>query len=65
MDNNSQSQEPKRGKRQKETQEQKLSKIELKDSEKVRLSKVFDQLCAYRKSFLSILTVYFTLTYRR
>jgi hypothetical protein len=52
MDNSSQSQEPKRTKRQKETQEQKLSKIELKESEKVRLSKVFDQLCAYRKSFI-------------
>ena len=51
MDTNSQSQEPKKSKRQKETQEQKLAKIELKDNEKVRLSKVFDQLCAYRKSF--------------
>lgn len=47
--NSSQSQEKKRNKRQKETQEQKLSKIELKDNEKTRLSKVFDQLCAYRK----------------
>lgn len=44
----SQNKETKRNKRQKETQEQRLSKIELKDNEKVRLSKVFDQLCAYR-----------------
>ena len=48
MENDS-TQDKKRSKRQKETQEQKLSKIELKDNEKVRLSKVFDQLCAYRK----------------
>ena len=51
MENDSTQDKP-RTKRQKETQEQKLSKIELKDSEKVRLSKVFDQFCAYRKSFL-------------
>ena len=48
MENDS-TQDKQRGKRQKETQEQKLAKIELKDNEKVRLSKVFDQLCAYRK----------------
>jgi hypothetical protein len=51
MENDSTQDKP-RSKRQKETQEQKLSKIELKDNEKVRLSKVFDQLCAYRKYYI-------------
>jgi hypothetical protein len=55
MENDSTEGKP-RSKRQKETQEQKLSKIELKDNEKVRLSKVFDQLCAYRKCVLLYIT---------
>ena len=37
------------GRRQKETQEQKLAKIEIKSSEQVRLNAVFDQLCAYEE----------------
>ena len=39
----------KQGRRQKETQEQKLAKIEIKSSEQVRLNAVFDQLCAYEE----------------
>ena len=41
--------EKKPGRRQKETQEQKLAKIEIKSSEQVRLNAVFDQLCAYEE----------------
>ena len=41
--------EKKLGRRQKETQEQKLAKIEIKSSEQVRLNAVFDQLCAYEE----------------
>ncbi len=37
------------GRRQKETQEQKLAKIEIKSSEQVRLNAVFDQFCAYEE----------------
>ena len=39
----------KQGRRQKETQEQKLAKIEIKSSEQVRLNAVFDQFCAYEE----------------
>lgn len=39
----------KSGRRQKETQEQKLAKIEIKSSEQVRLNAVFDQFCAYEE----------------
>ena len=41
--------EKKPGRRQKETQEQKLAKIEIKSSEQVRLNAVFDQFCAYEE----------------
>ena len=41
--------EKKPNRRQKETQEQKLAKIEIKSSEQVRLNAVFDQLCAYEE----------------
>ena len=41
--------EKKPGRRQKETQEQKLAKIEIKSSEQVRLNAVFEQLCAYEE----------------
>ena len=37
------------GRRQKETQEQKLAKIEIKSSEQVRLNAVFAQFCAYEE----------------
>jgi hypothetical protein len=33
----------------KETQDEKLQKIEIKGNEKVRLNYVFDKLCAYGK----------------
>ena len=38
-----------KNRRQKETQEEKLEKIEIKGNEKVRLNYVFDKLCAYGK----------------
>ena len=44
--NGQQEEEKKKFSRQKETQEQKLEKVEIKSSEKVRLNAVFNQLCA-------------------
>lgn len=41
--------EKKPNRRQKETQEQKMEKVDIKSSEKVRLNAVFNQLCAYEE----------------
>ena len=46
---NKKEEETKPNKRQKETQEQKINKIDIKASEKLRLDAVFGQFCAYEE----------------
>ena len=44
--------EQKKNRRQKETQEDRLDKIEIKGNEKARLDYVFNKLCALGKKFI-------------
>lgn len=46
---NKKEEETKPNRRQKETQEQKINKIDIKASEKLRLDAVFGQFCAYEE----------------
>ena len=46
---NKKKEETKPNRRQKETQEQKINKIDIKASEKLRLDAVFGQFCAYEE----------------